>query len=38
VEKDYGCGDPTQFVNEGEVVVDLGSGRWEELLYCLRRR
>ena len=26
VEKDYGCGDPTQFVNEGEVVVDLGSG------------
>jgi ubiquinone/menaquinone biosynthesis C-methylase UbiE len=26
VEKDYGCGDPTRFVNEGEVVVDLGSG------------
>jgi ubiquinone/menaquinone biosynthesis C-methylase UbiE len=26
VEKDYGCGDPTRYVNEGEVVVDLGSG------------
>ena len=26
VEKDYGCGDPTRFVNQGEVVVDLGSG------------
>ncbi|MEB3210631.1 MAG: methyltransferase domain-containing protein [Leptolyngbyaceae bacterium] len=24
--KDYGCGDPTQFVNPGEIVVDLGSG------------
>lgn len=26
IEKDYGCGDPTPHVNEGEVVVDLGSG------------
>jgi len=26
VEKDYGCGDPSGHVNEGEVVVDLGSG------------
>lgn len=26
IEKDYGCGDPTQYVREGEVVVDLGSG------------
>ncbi len=24
--KDYGCGDPTLYVNEGEIVVDLGSG------------
>ncbi|MEM7773628.1 MAG: methyltransferase domain-containing protein [Cyanobacteria bacterium P01_A01_bin.37] len=24
--KDYGCGDPTRYVNAGEVVVDLGSG------------
>lgn len=26
IEKDYGCGDPSPHVNEGEVVVDLGSG------------
>lgn len=26
IEKDYGCGDPSKHVNEGETVVDLGSG------------
>lgn len=26
VEKDYGCGDPSAFVNEGDHVLDLGSG------------
>lgn len=26
IEKDYGCGDPTEFVDEGDTVVDLGSG------------
>jgi arsenite methyltransferase len=26
IEKDYGCGDPTKYINEGEVVLDLGSG------------
>jgi len=26
IEKDYGCGDPTAYVNPGERVVDLGSG------------
>jgi len=26
VERDYGCGDPTLFANEGESVLDLGSG------------
>ncbi len=26
VERDYGCGDPSRFVREGEVVLDLGSG------------
>jgi hypothetical protein len=25
-ERDYGCGDPSAFVQEGEVVLDLGSG------------
>jgi arsenite methyltransferase len=26
IAKDYGCGDPTRYVNVGEAVVDLGSG------------
>lgn len=25
-ERDYGCGDPSAFVQEGDVVLDLGSG------------
>ncbi len=26
IEKDYGCGDPSKYVHEGDVVLDLGSG------------
>ncbi len=26
LERDYGCGDPSQYVAEGETVLDLGSG------------
>ncbi len=26
VERDYGCGDPSRYVAEGETVLDLGSG------------
>jgi len=26
IEKDYGCGDPTVHVQDGEVVLDLGAG------------
>src|SRR5213593_544376 len=26
IERDYGCGDPSRYLREGEVVVDLGSG------------
>jgi arsenite methyltransferase len=26
VERDYGCGDPSPYVREGDVVLDLGSG------------
>lgn len=26
IERDYGCGDPSRFVHEGDVVLDLGSG------------
>ena len=33
IAKDYGCGDPTRYVNEGETVVDLGSGAGKKLLY-----
>ena len=26
IEKDYGCGDPSRYIHEGETVLDLGSG------------
>ncbi len=26
IEKDYGCGDPSKWLKEGETVLDLGSG------------
>jgi arsenite methyltransferase len=26
IEKDYGCGDPSSYLNAGETVLDLGSG------------
>ncbi len=26
IEKDYGCGDPSEWVNQGDTVLDLGSG------------
>ncbi len=26
IERDYGCGDPSRYLLEGETVVDLGSG------------
>jgi arsenite methyltransferase len=26
IERDYGCGDPSKHVHEGETVLDLGSG------------
>ena len=26
IERDYGCGDPSHWVREGETVLDLGSG------------
>jgi SAM-dependent methyltransferase len=26
IEKDYGCGDPTRYVQPGDAVLDLGSG------------
>jgi len=26
IEADYGCGDPSRYIHEGETVLDLGSG------------
>ena len=26
LERDYGCGDPSRYVREGDIVLDLGSG------------
>jgi arsenite methyltransferase len=26
IEKDYGCGDPSRYLQQGETVLDLGSG------------
>ncbi len=26
IDRDYGCGDPSRFVREGDTVLDLGSG------------
>jgi arsenite methyltransferase len=26
IERDYGCGDPSKYLNPGETVLDLGSG------------
>ncbi len=26
IDRDYGCGDPSRYVREGDTVVDLGSG------------
>jgi arsenite methyltransferase len=26
VERDYGCGDPSRYLTEGETILDLGSG------------
>ena len=26
IDKDYGCGDPSKYIGEGDVVLDLGSG------------
>ncbi len=37
LEKDYGCGDPSLHVNEGELVLDLGSGGGK-ICYILAQR
>ena len=34
VERDYGCGDPTRWVVEGDTVLDLGSGSGKNAIIC----
>ena len=34
IEKDYGCGDPTKWVKENDVVLDLGSGSGKNAFIC----
>ena len=34
VERDYGCGDPTRWVKQGDRVLDLGSGSGKNAFIC----
>jgi arsenite methyltransferase len=34
IERDYGCGDPSKHVQEGETVLDLGSGTGKICFIC----
>ncbi len=37
IEKDYGCGDPSRYVAEGETVLDLGSGGGKVCYICAQK-
>lgn len=37
IEKDYGCGDPTRHVRDGEIVLDLGSGAGKACFMAAQR-
>jgi len=34
IEKDYGCGDPTKYVQKNDIVLDLGSGSGKNAFIC----
>ena len=34
IERDYGCGDPTRWVQRGDRVLDLGSGSGKNAFIC----
>ena len=34
IERDYGCGDPTKYVQKDDVVLDLGSGSGKNAFIC----
>jgi arsenite methyltransferase len=37
IERDYGCGDPSRYVREGETVLDLGSGGGKICYICAQK-
>jgi ubiquinone/menaquinone biosynthesis C-methylase UbiE len=37
IERDYGCGDPSKWVREGETVLDLGSGGGKICYICAQK-
>jgi ubiquinone/menaquinone biosynthesis C-methylase UbiE len=37
IERDYGCGDPSKWVRESEVVLDLGSGSGKICYICAQK-
>jgi arsenite methyltransferase len=37
IDKDYGCGNPSRFVQPGETVLDLGSGGGIDVLLSAKR-
>src|SRR5215212_3281053 len=37
IQRDYGCGDPSKHVREGEVVLDLGSGGGKVCYICAQK-
>ena len=34
IERDYGCGDPTKYVKNNDIVLDLGSGSGKNAFIC----
>ena len=34
IERDYGCGDPTKYVQRNDIVLDLGSGSGKNAFIC----
>merc|ERR1711871_1158229 len=34
IERDYGCGDPTKYVQKNNIVLDLGSGSGKNAFIC----
>src|SRR5947199_5763680 len=37
IQRDYGCGDPSRWIREGETVLDLGSGGGKICYICAQK-